>query len=36
MEKDEWLEGKHEPKKYTIDELKGLKVLYRLKIKQLE
>jgi len=24
------------PKKYTIDELKGLKVLYKLKIKQLE
>ena len=36
IEKVEWLEGKHEPKKYTIEELKGLKVLYRLKIKQLE
>ena len=24
------------PKKYTIDELKGLKVMYKLKIKQLE
>jgi len=36
LEKVEWLEGKHEPKKYTIEELKGLKVLYKLKIKQLE
>jgi hypothetical protein len=36
IEKVEWLEGKHEPKKYTIDELKGLKVMYKLKIKQLE
>ena len=36
LEKVEWLEGYHEPKKYTIDELKGLKVMYKLKIKQLE
>jgi hypothetical protein len=36
IEKVEWLEGKHEPKKYTIEELKGLKVFYKLKIKQLE
>ncbi len=36
LEKVEWLEGKHEPKKHTIDELKGLKELYKLKIKQLE
>ena len=36
IEKVEWLEGKHEPKKYTIDELKGLKVLYKLKIKNYE
>lgn len=36
LEKVELLEGPHKPKKYTIDELKGLKVFYRLKIKQLE
>lgn len=36
LEKVEWLEGKHEPKKYSIEELKGLKVFYKLKIKQLE
>lgn len=36
LEKVEWLEGKHEPNKYTIEELKGLKVFYKLKIKQLE
>lgn len=26
----------HKPRRYTIDELKGLKVMYKLKIKQLE
>jgi len=36
IKKVEWLEGKHEAKHYSIDELKGLKVIYRLKIKQLE
>ncbi len=36
IDKVEWLEGKHEPKKYTIEELKGLKVLYKLKIKALK
>jgi hypothetical protein len=36
LERVEWLEGPHEPKKYTIDQIKGLKVLYKLKIKQLE
>jgi len=36
LKKVEWLEGKHEPKHYTIEQLKGLKVFYRLKIKQLE
>jgi hypothetical protein len=35
LDKVEWLESKHDPKKYTIDELKELKVLYNLKIKQL-
>jgi len=36
LEKVEWLEGYHDPKKYTTEELKGLKVMYKLKIKQLE
>ena len=36
LERVEWLEGKHEPKKYTIEELKKLKVEYKAKIKQLE
>lgn len=36
IEKVEWLEGKHDPKHYTIEQIKGLKVMYRLKIKQLE
>ena len=36
LEKVEWLEGYHEPKNYTIDQIKGLKVLYRLKIKNLK
>ncbi|MBV1928304.1 MAG: recombination protein NinG [Gammaproteobacteria bacterium] len=36
IDKVEWLEGKHEPKNYTVEELKGLKVMYKLKIKQLE
>ena len=36
LDKVEWLESKHEPKHYTIEELKGLKVYYRLKIKNYE
>jgi hypothetical protein len=36
LDKVEWLEGKHEPKHYTIDELKELKRIYREKIKLLE
>ena len=36
IKKVEWLEGKHDPKHYTIEQIKGLKVMYRLKIKQLE
>lgn len=30
-----WLEGPHEPKRYTIDDLKGIKRLYRAKAKEL-
>ncbi|MCS3467104.1 hypothetical protein M2401_000825 [Pseudomonas sp. JUb42] len=32
----EWLEGPHEPKKYTIDELKALTALYREKSRELK
>jgi ribosomal protein L44E len=36
LDKVEWLEGKHEPLKLTIDEIKVLIAEYKLKIKQLE
>ncbi len=36
IENVEFIEGKHEPKKYTIDDLKELKKEYKLKIKQLK
>jgi len=32
----EWLEGKHEPKHYTIQDIKQIKQLYREKIKLLD
>jgi hypothetical protein len=32
----EWLEGPHEAKKYSIDELKAIKAEYRAKTKQLQ
>ena len=35
IDKVEFLEGKHDPKHYTIEQIKGLKVMYREKIKQL-
>ena len=35
LDKVEWLEGKHEPRKYTIPELKALKIKYKEKIKML-
>lgn len=35
-EKVEWLEGPHEAKRYTIDDLKAIKSEYRAKIKQLK
>lgn len=35
-DKVEWLEGPHEPKKYTIDELKALTALYRAKTRALK
>jgi hypothetical protein len=36
LEAVEWLEGLHEPKKYTIDELKALTALYRAKTRALK
>ena len=32
----EWLEGAHYPAKYSIDDLKSIKVKYRLKLKKLQ
>jgi hypothetical protein len=31
----DWLEGPHEPQRYTIDDLKAIKAEYRAKLKQL-
>ena len=36
IEKVEWLEGPHEPKRYTIDDLKAIKAEYTAKAKQLK
>lgn len=36
IDKVEWLEGKHEAKKYTIEEIVELKKYYQAKIKELE
>lgn len=35
QENVDWLEGPHEPKKYTIEQLKEIKKLYRRKTKEL-
>lgn len=35
LEKLEWLEGTHEPKRYTIEDLKAITAEYRLKLRQL-
>lgn len=32
----DWLEGPHEPQRYTIDDLKAIKADYRAKLKQLQ
>lgn len=32
----DWLEGKHEPKKYTVEELKAIKAKYRALKRELE
>ncbi|MCV4287889.1 recombination protein NinG [Pseudomonas capsici] len=36
QEKVDWLEGPHEPKRYTIEDLKAIKAECRAKIKELE
>ena len=36
IDKVEWLEGPHEPKKYTIDDLKAIKAEYIRKRKEIE
>ena len=36
QDKVDWLEGKHEPKKYSIDDLKEIKALYKQKIKEMK
>ena len=36
IEKLEWLEGPHPPKKYTIEEIQAIKKEYQQKIKELE
>lgn len=35
LDKVEWLEGKHEPKKYTCEELKAIELLYKQKLKEM-
>lgn len=35
IDKVEWLEGPHEPKKYSVDDLKAIKAEYKLKLKEL-
>ena len=36
LDKVEWLEGKHEPLKLTIEEIKAIKTKYRQKCKELQ
>lgn len=36
IEKVEWLEGRHEPAKYTIEELKAIRDEYLIKLKELK
>jgi len=36
LEKVEWIEGKHEPKKYTCAELKEIELKYKQKLKELK
>lgn len=36
QEKVDWLEGPHEPKRYTIEDLKEIKAHYRAKVRELK
>lgn len=36
LEQVEWLEGMHEPKRYTIEDLKAIKAEYRAKLRDLK
>lgn len=36
LEKVEWLEGPHEPKRYSIEDLKAIKEEYRAKVRELK
>ena len=36
QDKVDWLEGPHEPKRYTIDDLKAIKTEYRAKVRELK
>ena len=36
VEQVEWLEGSHEPKKYTIEQIKKIRAEYQLKLKELK
>ena len=36
IENVEWLEGPHDPKKYSVDELKAIKQTYKAKAKELQ
>lgn len=36
QEKVDWLEGPHEPKRYTIEDLQAIKALYRKKLRELK
>ena len=35
LDKVEWLEGQHEPKKYTCEDLKEIELKYKQKLKEL-
>jgi hypothetical protein len=36
LDKVEWLEGKHEPKRYTVEDLKAIKAKYRALVREMQ
>ena len=36
QDKVDWLEGPHEPQRYTIDDLKAIRADYKARLKQLK